>query len=420
MVNSPADPAALSALSAKLPAKFWQKPAPLKISLLVSDLSQQGAGRWGGAVRPFLLAAALKQCGYEVKIFGFSFGEAAVLPTGDVSIAATPGYLYPQFLRSARQLLKQLDGDIIYAYKPKPTSFGVGLLHKLSTGRPLMLDIDDWELSWHGGDNWRYRPTLKQLARDVLKPKGELRHPDHPLYLQGMEKLVARADAVTTHTQFLKQRFGGEYVPNGKDISLFDPDRHDAADLKERYGLSGYRVLMFPGAPRPYKGVEDVLMALEQLNQPDLRLVIVGGSPYDDYDRQLEHQWGRWLIKLPKMPYDRMPEVIAAADAIVVPQRDTPAAQAQFPLKLTDGMAMAKPVLATRVGDIPEILGNTGYLVEPDSPQAMAIGIQALFSDLETAQAQGLRARKKCVADYSIEAMAEALDTILRRVIKKR
>jgi glycosyltransferase involved in cell wall biosynthesis len=410
MSNSSADRIAVPSVSR-------QKSIPLKVSLLVSDLSQQGAGRWGGAVRPFLLAAALKQCGCEVKIFGFNFGETAAL-TADMPIATVPGKLYPQFVRSAQQLLQQLDGDIIYAYKPKPTSFGVGLLHKLSTGRPLMLDIDDWELSWHGGDNC-YRPTPKQLARDLLKPEGALRHPDHPLYLQGMEKLVARADAVTTHTQFLQQRFGGEYIPNGKDILLFNPDKYDTAALKKRYGIADYRVLMFPGAPRPYKGVEDVLMALEQINQPDLRLVIVGGSPYDDYDQQLERQWGRWLIKLPKMPYTQMPEVIAAADAIVVPQRDTPAAQAQFPLKLTDGMAMAKPVLATRVGDIPEILGDTGYLVEPDSPQALAIGIQSLFANLETAKAQGLRAREKCVADYSIEAMAATLTSILTRIIRR-
>ena len=39
-------------------------------------------------------------------------------------------------------------------------------------------------------------------------------------------------------------------------------------------------------------------------------------------------------------------------------------ARAQFPLKLTDGMAMAKPVLSTRVGDILEILSDTGYIVD--------------------------------------------------------
>jgi glycosyltransferase involved in cell wall biosynthesis len=391
----------------------------LKVSILVSDLSQQGAGRWGGAVRPFLLAEALRRCGCQVNLLGFTFGQVGSLSsTPELAITTIPGYSYPRFWRSAHQLLQQVDADILYAYKPKPSSFGVALLHKWAAKRPLILDIDDWELSWHGGDAWRYRPSPKQLVRDLVKPDGNLRNPDHPLYLQWMERFVAQADAVTVHTQFLKQRFGGEWVPNGKDISLFNPTAHDAQMLKAHYGLMGYRVLMFPGAPRPYKGVEDVLMALEQLNQPDLRLVIVGGSPYDDYDQQLMAQWGRWIIKLPKIPYAEMPAVIAAADAIVVPQRDTPAAQAQFPLKLTDGMAMAKPVLATRVGDIPAILGDTGYLVDPGSPAQLAVGIQTIFSDPENAFAQGQRAREKCVADYSIDAMADRLIHVIQPLIR--
>jgi glycosyltransferase involved in cell wall biosynthesis len=231
---------------------------------------------------------------------------------------------------------------------------------------------------------------------------------------------VSRADAITVHTQFLQQRFGGTYVPNGKDVSLFNPVHHDAPALKQKYGLAGYRVLMFPGAPRPYKGVEDVLMAIAQLNQPDLRLVIVGGSPYDDYDHDLMERWGNWMIKLPKVPHTTMPELIAAADAIVVPQRDTPAAQAQFPLKLTDGMAMAKPILSTRVGDIPHILGDTGYLVDPESPAQLAAQIQQIFAYPETAAAQGKRARQRCIEHCSINTMATCLSTVLAQVDRQK
>jgi glycosyltransferase involved in cell wall biosynthesis len=394
--------------SAPLPA------LDLKVTLVVSDLSKSGAGRWGGAVRPFLLAQALRKLGCRVKLVGFTFGETApIAPTPDLEIVAVPGSPYPQFLKSAGALLREIHGDVIYAYKPKPTSFGVALLQKLRTKRPLILDIDDWELSWHGGEQSNYRPTPKQFARDVLKPNGALRNPDHPVYLRWMEALVSRADAVTLHTQFLQNRFGGVYVPNGKDIALFNPDHYDSPTLKQKYGLEGCRTLMFPGAPRPYKGVEDVLMALEQLNQPDLRLVIVGGSPYDDYDRQLSERWGKWIIQLPKTPHAHMPEVIAAADVIVVPQRDTPAAQAQFPLKLTDGMAMAKPILATRVGDIPRILGNTGYLVDPDSPAQLATQIEWVFADLEAAIALGKQARQRCIEHCSIEAMATCLATVM-------
>jgi glycosyltransferase involved in cell wall biosynthesis len=380
----------------------------VKVSLVVSDLS--GAG----AIRAFLLAQALIKLNCEVEVIGFQFGkELYAIPPRGIPVCAIPGNNYPGFLMSAQKVLKKIDGDIIYAVKPKPTSFGLSLLKKLETRRPVILDIDDWELSWFGGDEWKYHPSFKQLYRDICKKKGQLREPDHPLYVKWMESLVSRADAITVHTEFLKQRFGGVYLPNGKDTEMFDPAKYNPELSRQRYGLSGYRILMFPGAPRPHKGVEDVLIALEQLNEPDLKLAIVGGSPYDDYDDQLMQQWGRWIIKLPRFPVEKMPEVVAAAHIVVVPQRDTLTAVAQFPLKLTDGMAMAKPVLSTRVGDIPAILGGTGYLVEPNSPDQISQKIQWIFHNLTAANFQGTKARERCVEKYSIQTMAPILSDII-------
>ncbi|MBN3868854.1 glycosyltransferase family 4 protein [Nostoc sp. JL33] len=382
-----------------------------KVSLVVSDLSG------GGSVRAFLLAQVLKKIGYEVEIVGFLFGqELYAIPPVGIPVVAIDGRNYPEFFTSAKKLWQKLDGDIIYAVKPKPTSFGLSLLHKLASRRPLLLDMDDWELSWHGGFEWKYRPSLKQFGRDILKKNGALRFPDHPLYLQWMESLVSRANGITIDTQFLQDRFGGVYLPNGKDTAMFDPEKYNPEVSRERYGLTKYRVLMFPGAPRPHKGVEDVLIALDQLNQQDLKLVIVGGSPYDDYDQQLIQKWGRWIIKLPKCPVEVMPEVVAAAHVVVVPQRDSVIARAQFPLKLTDGMAMGKPVLSTRVGDIPEILAETGYLVDPSSPQQIAAQIQLIFADVEQAKERGRKARERCLEKYSLEAMASTLSELISRL----
>ncbi|WP_413160667.1 glycosyltransferase [Capilliphycus salinus ALCB114379] len=387
----------------------------MKISVVVGDLSSSGAGRWGGAVRPFLLSQALQQLNLEVEMVGFVDNDREPAINQSIPIISVPKKhnIYPQFLISAQQLLRQITGEIIYAYKPKPTSWGLSLIKKMQTGRRVILDIDDWELSWHGGEQWKYHPTFKQLARDLLKPDGAFRQPDHPFYLKWMESLVSKADVITTHNQFLQKRFGGVYVPNGKDVNLFDPTKYDPQQSRSDYGLSDYRILMFPGAPRPYKGVEDVLMALDLLDQPDLRLVIVGGSPYDDYDNELTNKWGRWIIKIPKTPASEMPRIVAAAHIIVIPQRDSPAAMAQFPLKLTDGMAMAKPVLSTYVGDIPEILGDTGYLVEPNSPQQLADSIRQIFEHWEEADAKAIKAREKCVEKYSLEAMAVILSKVI-------
>ncbi|PSB53874.1 glycosyl transferase group 1 [filamentous cyanobacterium Phorm 6] len=385
----------------------------MKVSLVVSDLSG------GGAIRAFLLAQVLIELKYDVEVVGFQFGkELYAIPPKNIPVFAIPGKNYPGFLIDAQKVLQKIDGDIIYAVKPKPTSFGLSLLKKLDTRRPLILDIDDWELSWFGGDEWKYSPDFKQLYRDIFKQNGELRKPDHPLYVKWMESLVSRADAVTVDTEFLKQRFGGVYLPNGKDTEMFDPAKYNPELSRQRYGLSGYRILMFPGAPRPHKGVEDVLMALEQLNEPDLKLAIVGGSPYDDYDDRLMQRWERWIVKLPRFPVETMPEVVAAAHIVVVPQRETLTAVAQFPLKLTDGMAMAKPVLSTRVGDIPAILGGTGYLVEPSSPAQISEKIQWIFENLTAANLQGMKARERCVKKYSIQAMALILSDIISRKSK--
>ncbi|MBE9114035.1 glycosyltransferase [Nodosilinea sp. LEGE 07298] len=395
-----------------------------KISILVSDLSSQGAGRWGGAVRPFLLAQALQSMGYLVEMVGFSTETSAPLsidfPIHTISLP-TPA-IGPS---AVRELFRYLSGDLIYAYKLKPSSFGLALLHRQISRqisrsrprRPVLLDIDDWELSWHGGDDYRYSPNPRQLARDLLKSEGALRNPDHPLYLQWIERLVAKADLITTHNDFLQRRFGGVNIPNGKDTELFNPDRYDAEASRAAYNLSDYRVLMFPGAPRPYKGVEDLLAALDILNQPDLKLVIVGGSPYDDYDRTLIDRWPQHIIHLGKQSYGEMPKVIAAAHVVVVPQRQTPAAQAQFPLKLTDGMAMAKPILATRVGDIPTILNGCGYLVEADAPAQLAAQITAIFAEYDQALDLGRRARDRTLTHYSMAAMGAGLHQAIQQNI---
>lgn len=380
----------------------------LKISLIVDDLSA------GGTVRALLLAQIFHYLKYDVEIVGFQFGPAVYAePLDHIPMVSIPGKNYPELLLNIKQIFEHINGDIIYAVKPKPTSFGLALVNKLSSNKPLILDMDDWEMSWYGGDNWQYKPSPKQLYRDIFKTGGQLREPNHPIYIKFLEKFVKKADALTVDTSFLKQRFGGVYLPNGKDTELFNPNRYNSEQIKANYGLSQYRILMFPGAPRSHKGVEDVLIALDLLNQPDLRLVIVGGSPYDDYDDQLRKKWGHWIIKLPRCSIIKMPEVIAAADVIVVPQRDSIAAVAQFPLKLTDGMAMAKPILATKVGDIPEILGGTGHLVDPNSPEQIAAKIQAIFANWQESINLGLQARQRCIDQYSLKIMG----TILQQLI---
>ena len=173
---------------------------------------------------------------------------------------------------------------------------------------------------------------------------------------------------------------------------------------------------MFQGTARPNKGLEDVLIALDQIGDPDFKLVVVGGRQIGDgYLDSLLEKGQPWLIHLPAQPIDQMPKVIviAAAHAIIVPQRDEATANAQFPIKLTDGMAMAKQIISTKVADIPEILAYIGYLVEPRSPEQLAAMISEVFNHLDSANARGIKARERCIASYSTTAMATTLSRLI-------
>ncbi|NJL91471.1 MAG: glycosyltransferase family 4 protein [Coleofasciculaceae cyanobacterium SM2_1_6] len=385
------------------------------IALLAPDL------HGGATTRVYLLAQVLQKLGHTVKIYGLVFGERVYpAPPENLEVFALPGGNYPQIIPNLRELLTLMASstpDLLYAVKPRPTSLGLALIKRWQTGIPVMLDLDDWEMSWHGGDDWQYRPTIKQLARDVIQPQGALRNPNHPLYVQWSEKLIAQADALTVDTRFLQYRFGGTYLPNGKDVELFNPANFDPTASRLKYGFQDYRVLLFPGTARPHKGLEDVLAALEQLDQPDYRLVIVGGTEIgDNYLEQLMQRWGRWILKLPQFPPHLMPEIVAAAHIFVVPQREDLTAIAQFPIKLTEGMAMAKPILATRVGDIPEILADTGYLVTPGAIEEIALKIQWIWDHLDTANLLGNQSRQRCIELYSFERMATILSKIVDRL----
>lgn len=370
--------------------------------------------------RVYLISQILQRLGHTVEVVGCQFGETIYPPPPDsLTVSSVSGQRLPGFMGTALKLLDKIQGDVIYAIKPRPTSLGIALLKKFYTRRPVLLDIDDWELSWFGGDSYAYRPTTKQLARDILKSDGALRDLEHPFYISLGERWVRQADMVTVNNRFLQQKFGGHYLPNSKDTDIFDPARFDPEASRHTYGLSGYRILMFPGTARPHKGLEDVLAALDQLNQPDLRLVIVGGRKPDGYEDELMARWPQWLIKLPRFSLEQMAEVVAAADVVVVPQRDTPTSKAQFPIKLTDGMAMAKPILSTTVGDIPKILGDTGYLVAPHAPEQLAEMLQTILNNPEQAASRGRLARERCIQHYSVNAMAETLGPLIQQCLKR-
>jgi glycosyltransferase involved in cell wall biosynthesis len=305
-----------------------------------------------------------------------------------------------------------IDGDIVYAIKARPVSLGLGVWAKQHLGRPLALDIDDWEV---GGylDYPRRRRLL--LALNLSNPNGYT-------FTRLIERQIGEADAITTVSTFLQHRFGGVIVPHGRDARCFDPARYEATAIRQRHGLPrDKQLLLFLGTPRRHKGIDILLEALHLISTcrglHDVHSVIAG----IDWNHPLAPKIREWSTRLPvtllgMQPFAEVPALLVAADIAIIPQSQRPFSQAQIPAKLIDAMAMGKPIVASAVSDIPTILEGCGLTVPPGDAQAVANAVEKLLTDRDLADSLGQKARQRFLKCYTWDAMAEQLLPLFERL----
>jgi len=386
----------------------------MKISILSPDLSNNCLGR------AYLLAKVLQRR-HEVEIVGPIFGNGIWQPVADdKSITYKSVKICGRFrpYLQIRDLVQKIDGDIIYASKPLFTSFGIGLLIKVIQKKPLILDIDDWEMGFkkESNKNLSLFRSIKSLVSSGLF-----------FYRMGsywnilfMEKLVPFSDEVTVSDTFLKDKFGGTMVCHGRDIKTFSPKRFNRNLVKEKRGIEkSMKIIMFFGSPRPHKGIEDLIKAISIIKEQDIVLAVVGVDDRDQYSKNLAEIAGKTLGRRFKgfglQPFEKVSEFLAMADVVVIPQRKHFSTMGQMPAKVFDAMAMAKPIIASNISDLPEILDGCGWIVEPENPEQLAEKIQCVLDNPEEAKAMGSKARKKCIEKYSWDAMEEILVKVFEK-----
>ncbi|WP_276272957.1 glycosyltransferase family 4 protein [Haloarcula litorea] len=373
----------------------------MKISILSPDLSENGLGR------AYLLAQLLEQ-DYEVEIIGPELGGGIWEPVADeYKYKSVPMSKFAyNFVRKYPAISKQITGDVVYASKPRMTSFGWGLVHVVRERKPLVLDIDDWESGfYYDRDHARILSHIKYFPH--LADLNSLN------YNRVLERLSTYADELTVSNSFLQDKFGGTVIPHVRDTAAFNPGLYDKAALRAEFGLpADKQLVLFSGTPRPHKGLDDLITAMEQLERPDASLLIVGASD-SDYVRELRSRAGDQVLFRGQQPFEDIPKWIAAADVFAIPQKDVFSTKGQLPAKLFDAMAMGKAIVATAVSDVPEILADAGMLVTPESPAELSSAIEMLLDDGDLRAEFERKARERCVEQYSYEAMAPRLTEVI-------
>ena len=369
----------------------------MKISILSPDLSGNCLGR------AYLLAKILKRR-YDVEVAGPVTGSGIWAPVaGDKSVTyVTDG---------------KISGDVIYASKPLCASFGKGLLLKITGKRPLVLDIDDWELASikEGYKRFFREKRLLRLLEAAILPNRR----DSYLPARIMQGLIPGADGITVSGRTLQKMFGGRIVWHARDTRAFDPARFDGKALRQKYGLNDdEKIILFFGTPRPWKGIEDLITAVKMAGGKKTRLVAVGlgADRYSgDIARKGKAELGSSFLWFGIQPFEAVPEFLSMSDVVVIPQRADAATMAQVPAKVFDAMAMAKPIIATGVSDLPEILEGCGWIVPPANREKLARTIKDVLENQGEAEAVGKKARKECERSYSWDAAEKELAGVFEK-----
>lgn len=193
-------------------------------------------------------------------------------------------------------------------------------------------------------------------------------------------------------------------VPNGVDLDRFQPTPPNSGPTKN---------LLFAGRLNPVKRpsfVADIARELAALRpQRDFRVVVAGDGPDAAQFRRRVQKLGLDGIFDFRGQVDDLAPLLSACDVLIVPSRSE-----GVPLVILEALASARPVVASKVGSIPEVLdSSSGVLIEQiDSAAEFAQAIHLLLDKPERRAEMGIAGRRKVEAKHDIRKTREAFARI--------
>lgn len=267
-------------------------------------------------------------------------------------------------------------------------------------------------------------PSFRRSIPYVVSLRGS----DVPLYdlqsrrlrwLHGLLKPLTRsiwrnAAAVVAVSQSLSDLAHESFsdVPvtviyNGVDTETGEVAKRDSATRAEAVYINCVARLI------PRKGVSDLLDAVALLDNEQVRVNIVGEGPSLDGLRRRAAERGiaERVEFLGFLPRSRITELNATADLFVLPTRSD-----AFANVVLEAMSVALPVIATRVGGIPEAVedGVTGLLVAPRNVPELSAAIGRLVSDADLRRSMGTAGQRKVRAEFDWDRNADAYEALLK------
>ncbi len=188
------------------------------------------------------------------------------------------------------------------------------------------------------------------------------------------------------------------YWPNGTDVRKFGQNI-SKAEARAGLGLAvSKNMVVYTGQLFGWKGVDTLVRSIEHMGK-DVALYIIGGVAHDveRMKSEIAQAQDPRIVFIGPRPHDEVVTWLKAADVLVLPNTGKQKVSLYYtsPMKLFEYMAAGRPIVATKIPSIQEILNDTNsVLVNPDDPQDMARGIEWACTNQSDADARALQAQK--------------------------
>ena len=347
----------------------------------------------GSGVVATELGLELAERGHEIHFISYAqpirlSGPHPNIHYHEVEVSRYPLFEYPPYdlaLASRMAEVAELyDLDLLHVHYAIPHSVSALLARQMMAAKPRGRKLP-FVTTLHGTDI-----TLVGLDRS---------------YLPITRFSIEQSDGVTAISQYLRERTLREFdirneirvIYNFVNCDVYVRGK-EAADLKQEYAPNGERLLVHLSNFRPVKRITDCIEVFERVRKKiPSKLLMIGDGPDRSRAEWLAVQKGIHddVIFLGKQ--EQVQEKLALADILLLPSE-----LESFGLAALEAMACELPVIASRVGGIPEVVddGETGFLSEVGDVEKMGSDAGRLLADDQFRRQMGRRARESAISRY--------------------
>ena len=310
------------------------------------------------------------------------------------------------FLKSMT-VMKLVNPDVIVLNYPSPYTGLVGFLEGKLWKKPVAVDFNDLIA--------QYSRALLNLKKGSIMAK---------LLVMVQDYIARKSDKIITPTHFIKDYTVSlgvsdnkiEVISNGVDTGSFDSNNSEGNRLRSDLHLNDEKLCVYCGRLDGWAGIDIIskLCDMARERKLNIKFLLAGSGEGENIEREN-------IISLGEVSYEQVPTVLAVADVILIPFPNNEVSHAASPLKLFEGMSMQKPVIASKVSGIEEVIsdGQNGFLADPENLEEWIIKLETVLASETLAARVGQNAKRTVEKRFDWTLLAKRYDEILNAVTAK-